>query len=303
MVSVVTPALIWVPLAASFVIGLAAVVRMAGPASAGGDAMTGMIRLPGLMTATIVTLFSLAALVFLVDLLRRAVSRRREEEEEAALGPEAPRIPAWMRTLTQILTLVYFIVVAYLLWRGAIPLADMMALRGAGSAIGDPAAPPGPGAPPLVTWTFGALALAVGLGALALAVWVAFGERLALWWEGTPAEVPPEPLAAAVEESLEDLRAEPDPRRAIIRCYARFERVASESGVVRQPWFTPMEFMREALGRLPVPRSAVPALTGLFELARFSHHPLGPPERDRALAALDEIRTAIDERESDAPAR
>jgi hypothetical protein len=63
-----------------------------------------------------------------------------------------------------------------------------------------------------------------------------------------------------------------------------------------------MEFMREALGRLPVPRAAVPVLTGLFERARFSHHPLGAPERDRALAALDEIRMAIERRDGDAPA-
>ena len=303
MVSVVTPALIWVPLAASFVIGLAAVVRMTAPAPAGGETVTGMIRLPGPLTATIVTVFSLAALVLLVYLVRRAVSRRKDEEEEAALGPEPPRIPAWMRTLTQILSLAYLVVVAYLLWRGAVPLADMIGLRGAGSAIGDPMSPPGPEAPPLVTWTFGVLALAVALGALAVALWIAFGERLAQWWEGTTGEAPDEPLAAAVEESLEDLRVESDPRRAIIRCYARFERVASESGVARQPWHTPMEFMREALGRLPVPRAAVPALTGLFELARFSHHSLGTPERDRALAALDEIRAAIDVREGDAPAQ
>jgi Domain of unknown function (DUF4129) len=303
MVSVVTPPLVWIPLAASFVIGLAAVVRMTTPAPDGGQAITGMIRLPGPLTATIVTLFSLAALVLLAYLVRRAVSRRQEKEEEGALGPEPPRIPPWMRTLTQILTLLYFVVVAYLLWRGAIPLADMMALRGAGSATGDPMSPPAPSAPLLVTWTFGALALAVALGALAVALWVAFGERLALWWEGKAGEAPDEPLVAAVEESLEDLRAESDPRRAIIRCYARFERVASESGVARQPWLTPMEFMREALSRLPVPRAAVPALTGLFELARFSHHPLGTPERDRALSALDEIRSAIDEREGDAPAQ
>jgi hypothetical protein len=37
----------------------------------------------------------------------------------------------------------------------------------------------------------------------------------------------------------------------------------------------------------------VPTLTHLFELARFSHRPLGPAERDRALDALDEIRSAI----------
>ncbi len=111
------------------------------------------------------------------------------------------------------------------------------------------------------------------------------------------------PLEAAVDDSVEDLRAEPDPRRAIVRCYARFERAAAASGVERKPWSTPMEFMREALRRLPLPRTAVPTLTGLFELARFSHHPLGPSERDRALAALDEIRTAMRATESDAAAR
>jgi hypothetical protein len=51
---------------------------------------------------------------------------------------------------------------------------------------------------------------------------------------------------------------------------------------------------------LPMPRAAVPALTGLFELARFSHHTLGPRERDRALDALHEIRTAMDARRDDA---
>jgi hypothetical protein len=300
MVSGVTPALVWVPLGGSFVIGLAAVARMAAPAPAGGDVITGTVRLPEPLTATIVTLFFLAGLVFLTDLYRRAVARRRDEEDEGADDPGTPPVPAWMRTLTQILSLVYFVVVAYLLWRGGLPLAGVMSLgHGAAPAIGGAPSGPGPEAPPFVTWTFGALALAAGLGALALALWVAFGARLSRV-DATAAGGEAEPLGAAVEESLEDLRAEPDPRRAIIRCYARFERVAAESGVARLPWSTPMEFMGEALGRLPVPRAAVPALTGLFELARFSHHPLGTPERDRALAALDEIRTAIEQRHADA---
>src|SRR4029434_4405536 len=105
---------------------------------------------------------------------------------------------------------------------------------------------------------------------------------------------------AAVDDSLETLRAEPDSRRAIVRCYARFERVAADSGLARKPSLTPMEFMREALLRLPMPRAAVPSLTGLFELARFSHHALGPRERDRALEALHEIRAAMDVGRDDA---
>jgi hypothetical protein len=299
IVSLMPAALTWVLLAASLVVGLAALVRMAGPA-AGPDDLTGVIRLSELVTGTIVALFALAAVVLLMDLVRRLRFRRRGEGE-AMLAPEVARLPPWLRTLTQILSLLNFLVLAYLIWRSGIPLAGLLALGGGAGPSGALAQAP-VGAPPLVIWTFGALALVAGLGALALALWVAFGDRLAEWWEGADSEVPPSPLAEAVDESLEDLRAEPDARRAIIRCYARFERVAAHSGVERKPWHTPMEFMREALQRLPVPRGAVPTLTGLFELARFSHRALGAGERDRALDALDEIKVAIEEGGADAVA-
>jgi hypothetical protein len=61
--------------------------------------------------------------------------------------------------------------------------------------------------------------------------------------------------------------------------------------------------MHDVLARLPIPRAAVPTLTGLFELARFSHHALGPQERDRAVDALHEIRRAMEGRQRDAGAR
>jgi hypothetical protein len=305
IVSGVTPAPTWILLAASLVIGLAALVRMAGPAPGVPDDIAGIIRLPGRLTGSIVALFALAALVFHLGLMRRLRSRRHGEEEDEP-GSEAAQVPPWMRTLRQFLSILNLLVLAYLLWRGAIPLAGLLSFgQGAGSGTGLSVPQSAPiGAPPLVTWTFAALALAAGLGALALAVWVTFGERLAEWWEGAAADAPPlPPLTAAVEESLEDLRAEPDARRAIIRCYARFERVAADSGFKRKPWHTPMEFMREALPRLPVPRGTVPTLTGLFELARFSHRALGPTERDRAVDALDEIKAAIEEGRADAALR
>jgi hypothetical protein len=226
---------------------------------------------------------------------------RRKEDEELAGGLAPPRLSPWMRTIAQLVSLLNVVLLAYMLWRRGIPFAGGLLGQGVGSAIGptpdDPVV-----APPLFTWTFGVLALAAGLGALALAVWVAFSDRAAEWWQdGDDSPLPP--LAEAVEDSLEDLRAEPDARRAIIRCYARFERAAADSGLARKPWLTPMEFMREALERLPVPRGAVPALTSLFELARFSHRPLGPSERDRALDALDEIKVAIETERADARAR
>ncbi len=301
--SVVTAWLTWAALALGFVTALAAVVRMAAP-EAGEDGVRGVIHLPPELTRAIVTLFVLAAFVFLGDVLRRSRARRGERGELVERAFEAPRIPAWVRALTQIVSILGFMAFAYLLSRsGALGglLALGAALPGAGGGLTGDAAPL---APPVFIWTFGILAVAVGLGTLGFALWVALGDRSPRPEpedDGEPAAAAP--LEAAVEESLEDLRTDPDARRAIIRCYARFERVAAASGVERKPWLTPMEFMRETLGRLPVPRAAVPTLTGLFERARFSQHALGAGERDRALQALDEIRAAAAPREPDAAAR
>jgi hypothetical protein len=304
MVAFVAPPLTWALLAGSFVIGLAAVIRMTGPAG-GLDQPAGVIRLPREMTATIVTLFVLATLVFVAHIARRAWSRRQPDEEGLGSGAiEMRRVPPWLRAARQIVGLLYFVALAYLLSRGGITLDAILALgAGAGASHGPAASStPTPDAPALVTWSFGILALAAALGALGLALWVAVGWRLAKREDDGPAGAPAV-LEAAVDESVDDLRAEPDARRAIIRCYARFEHAAAASGVARTPWSTPMEFMREALRRLPIPRTAVPTLTRLFELARYSHHPLGPPERDQALAALDEIRTSMTAAEADARAR
>jgi hypothetical protein len=303
MVSSVIPAFSWALLAASLVVGLAALLRMAGPATTGGPDLAGVIRLPAPLTGTIAALFAVSVLLFAVGVVRRLRSRRHPDEEIGRL-PEAARTPAWLRTFAQLMSLVNFAVLAYLLWRTGIPLAAIFLAQGGGPAPGAAADPAAVTAPPLVTWTFGVLALAAAVGALALALWVAVSDRLAEWWERPePGDPAPASLAAAVEESLEDLSAEPDARRAITRCYARFERAAADSGLARRPWLTPAEFTREALERLPVPRAAVAALTGLFELARFSQRALGDPERGRALAALREIGTALEEARADAAAR
>jgi hypothetical protein len=255
--------------------------------------------LPTAVTATILMLFVGAGLVFLVALVRRMRSDRRRQDA-AMVGADDRPMPPWLRTVTQVLSLLNAVIVAYLIWRGVIPLADLMSL-GVSSAVapGRPQLPP-LDAPFLVTWTFGALALAAGLAALALALWVAFGDRVAEWFEQrAPDPSRPTDAAAPAEESLEALRAEGDPRRAIIRCYGRFARVAAGSGVERKAWHTPAEFMRETLASLTLPRGAVPTLTGLFELARFSRRELGGADRDRALGALEEITAAVDPRGAD----
>jgi Domain of unknown function (DUF4129) len=298
-VAPVAPLVAWAGLAAGFVIALAAALRMAGPVPDGHHA-SGVIRLPGPVTTAILTLFGLALLVFLGDLVRRAVSRDGREGEAVPVE-EPTRVPPWVRRLTLFLSLVNVVVLAYL-WRRAVLEGGLVLGAGAlGSGLALPEMEV-PSAPAIFSWIFAALGVAAGLGALGLALWSALGDRLTRDGEAAAPAMPAGPLEAAVEESLEDLRAEGDPRRAIVRCYARFERAAADSGLPRRPWLTPAEFMREAVAHLSLPRAAVPTLTGLFELARFSHHALGPPERDRAVEALHEIRTAMEASDGDAGA-
>jgi hypothetical protein len=152
---------------------------------------------------------------------------------------------------------------------------------------------------PWLGWLVGLLAFLAGLATLAMALLLLFAERIARWWERRHRAEAAEPLSEAVQDGLDDLANEPDARAAIIRCYRRFERVAARASVTRAPWQTPEEFMRETLRRLVLPHRAVDRLTRLFELARFSRHVLGAPERDTARACLEEIRSAL-ERE-DAP--
>lgn len=117
---------------------------------------------------------------------------------------------------------------------------------------------------------------------------------------GRPSPSVPSELQAAVEDSLDDLRNLPDARLAIIRCYDRFERVLAGADVRRPPWETVVEFMREALRHPRLPGEAVRELTGLFEIARFSRHPLGPSHRERAWQALMAVKIALEEQHPNA---
>jgi hypothetical protein len=90
------------------------------------------------------------------------------------------------------------------------------------------------------------------------------------------------------------LRREPDARTAIIRIYGNFERALAGASLPRRASETPVEFMRVVLVRLPLPTAAVRSLTEVFELARFSRHPIGAAERDSAWRSLLEIRGALD---------
>jgi uncharacterized protein DUF4129 len=99
-----------------------------------------------------------------------------------------------------------------------------------------------------------------------------------------------EELSAAVGDAIDDLRREPDPRRAVIAAYARMERVLAQHGQPRSASEAPFEYLARVLLRLRVRPGAVEALTELFERAKFSAHEIDPSMKERAIAALVSVR-------------
>ncbi len=100
-------------------------------------------------------------------------------------------------------------------------------------------------------------------------------------------------LAAAVDESLDDLRSERDPRRAVIAAYARMERIFAQHGLPRRDVEAPYEYAGRVLRELGLGAGAVRGLTHLFELARFSHHEIRALMQEQAIAALIAIREEL----------
>jgi uncharacterized membrane protein len=100
-------------------------------------------------------------------------------------------------------------------------------------------------------------------------------------------------LAEALDESLDDLRADDDLRRAIVAAYARMEQALASVGLARHPAEAPFEYVERALLDLDASASDVRRLTDLFEWARFSDHEPEPWMRDEAVDALVAVRDEL----------
>jgi MFS family permease len=100
-------------------------------------------------------------------------------------------------------------------------------------------------------------------------------------------------VSVALDESLDDLRNEPDLRRAIIAAYARMEVALGVAGLPRRPSEAPLEYLSRALQSLDTSAPAVRRLTDLFEWAKFSQHTPEPGMRDDAIDALVAVRDEL----------
>jgi Domain of unknown function (DUF4129) len=142
---------------------------------------------------------------------------------------------------------------------------------------------------PTVSWL--PIAVVVGL-VLAAAVAYVVAERRARRGRQS-AEALAEQLALVLDETLDDLRAVTDPRRAIIAAYARLERVLAANGVPRRAAETPDEYLPRVLHELELDPRAVERLTALFTRAKFSRHDVDAAMKEEAISALEHVRDEL----------
>jgi hypothetical protein len=143
---------------------------------------------------------------------------------------------------------------------------------------------------PGISWI--AIAVVLGLVVAAVVAYVV-AERRARHGRTGARESLVEQLAVVLDDTLDDLRAEADPRRAVIAAYARLERVLAANGVPRRPSETPEEYLTRVLVDLSLGSGAAERLTELFTRAKFSHHEVDPTMKEDAIAALEEVRDEL----------
>jgi Domain of unknown function (DUF4129) len=261
-------------------LGLVAVVAMAANGAVWNTRRGASARsLPhGVVVAGLITAGLIGAIVILYAL---TTTRATETPEQ--------RRRRWTTAISFLIALALISIIR--LSFGALhPTGSSHTAGGSGSSRVVPPAGVGAHAAPNTWWPV----LFVALGVVALFFTANRRRRLP----------PPEPVAtedetiALLDASLDDLRREPDPRRAVVAAYARMERRLAVWGFARRPAETPTEYLQRALGATAsgdrtVGVEPLRELTELAELARFSAAPIDEAMRARAIATLERLRAEL----------
>lgn len=263
-------------------IGLLIVVALAargGHPSGNGQFVSRAV--PATLQDSLVTLLVIAYVVAIVAVIVVLFKRR---------PLQAPRESHWLRNYLGVLAVILLVTLfgSWAIRHGILHHADQRPVPVQGKPRpenGQTQLPPGATRPAHFQWP-----LALGLVGLVLVAGVLVyirERRPPLSRRAEPLETE---LARAVETTIEDLRRERDPRRAVIAAYANMERVLAAHGLARTPAEAPLEYLARVLRTLHVRESAVQSLTGLFEYAKFSEHDIDTTMKDDAIAALIAVR-------------
>ncbi|MGN6170397.1 MAG: DUF4129 domain-containing protein [Solirubrobacteraceae bacterium] len=143
------------------------------------------------------------------------------------------------------------------------------------------------------TWILPTVVGIVLLGGGAVLLVLAYRRRLGPDAAPAPDAKAAAALSDAVQASLDDLRDEPDPRRAVIAAYRRMETTLADAGLPRRAWEAPREYSGRAHNYLELSARPLQTLTALFERARFGIGRVGEPLREQAIAALSALREEL----------
>ena len=100
-------------------------------------------------------------------------------------------------------------------------------------------------------------------------------------------------VVEVLDESLEALEAEPDPRKAVIAAYVRMDRWLARAGFGRKNSEAPFEHLDRIVDGLGATTAVGGTLAGLYERAKFDYRPCGPEMKQAAIAALVQLRDEL----------
>lgn len=136
--------------------------------------------------------------------------------------------------------------------------------------------------------------VAVYGGLAVLALWVLLESRYRVPLQDPGASAATRRVRRAVQAGLRALQEHQEPRQAIIACYAHLEHLLEDHGMPTYQTLTPQEYMGAVLVQVELPMAAFAGLVELFELARYSVHPLDDSARSAAVTYLKTLQTHLE---------
>ena len=100
-------------------------------------------------------------------------------------------------------------------------------------------------------------------------------------------------VAETIQRTIDALAGGSDTRATVIRCYTDMCKVLAKYGVVEEEHLTPREFEKLAREALPVPDHLIHDLVMVFEEARYSDHSMTEEDSQRAVSALEGVKSRL----------
>jgi Domain of unknown function (DUF4129) len=275
-----------------------------------GDAgARGFLLVPALPTPLYVAMLLVILAGVGLTLLASIVQRRRKPQNPQAPRESAAPKPLWQSVLTTLAWLALMVWgLRWLVQHGAELQAFLERIR---TEVGAMQAMLGSGTRPVVDqvsspvagYTLFVIVIAIYGSIGLIALWVLLEDR-GYGGDSAAAQDPQvRRVRQAMTAGLRELRTHTEPRQAIIACYARMEHLLEDHGVPALRHLTPQEYMGTALRGLDLPLDACAGLIQLFELARYSVHPLDDSARTTAIAHLERLTAHLQGEVAHGPTR